>query len=784
MFAGLLLPHDPGLDPNWISQPMIEYLRWVRWQFYLLYCWPTRFGKEVDGDNTGDARMAGLKRLLYMLKLLPWMLLLSALGNLLIGFMMQRYAGSYRWGVAWSGVAVGVPIGVAVGVIFGVAFGVTFGVALAVALAVAFGVAFGVALGVALGVAVGVVFGIAVGGALGVALGVAGGVGYGAGFGFGVGVAVGVAFGAVVGVAGGVAGGVSSALALVFMYYRVGNIPLDFCLAWLAQKAARSNAAAAYRWWRRCPVFWNEVIYLPLPNAGKLLALTAQCNREEGFKQIAFVAAERPLQRQVAVQALSEIALGDLEATSISRVATTSERLSWIGDTPLVLPEEFNQSLPVFERAAQQASQFLSVTSTYRKAGALRGGVDEVDRLEKMLGDLPGPAAPRLLRIAGRWRQVLQVEQAQLKQLAADRHETPNPFIFGTPLDEANASVFMGRRNVVDQIEASLLGVRQSPALLLYGPRRMGKSSILKQLPRLLGSDFACAWIDCQNPAVAGTGASTSSFLHLLSAALTEGLLRRRITVVPLSLEALAHEPFAAFDGWLTGVEKAMPAGMRALLCLDDYEWLQGAVGAGWGEDFLELLRQTLQPRHRFVLLFTGARKFAELGTAWADRFKGARRVRVRYLEPQNVHDLLTGPIPEFDLTYAPGAIEDIINATHCHPFLVQAVGFELVQYLNEKQLKEATSADVEVAISRVLESNGEYFAGIWSDAGPAGQVILRDSAQGVAGPQRAADWRNRGAVESVAWEWLREREFLEADSAITVPMLKRWVLANALPRA
>lgn len=364
-----------------------------------------------------------------------------------------------------------------------------------------------------------------------------------------------------------------------------------------------------------------------------------------------------------------------------------------------------------------------------------------------------------------------------------------NPFLFGNPVDERNASLFAGRRDVARQIEESLLGTRQSPTLLLHGPRRMGKSSLLKQLPRLLGPDFAPALLDCQNPAVAGGEASTASLLRHLSAALSEGLRRRRVEVKPLAAEDLVREPFAAFEAWLGRLEQAMPPALRALLCLDEYERLQRALDAGWGGDFLDALRHVLQHRPRLVLLFSGAHTFAELGPAWTDRFISARRVRVSFLEPEDVRHLLTKPIPEFDLAYAPGAIEVVITATRCQPFLVQAVAFELVQHLNAQHRKEATPADVETAITQALESGGEYFSNVWSDAGPAGQAILRAKVRGSSGgaaaesaglPAATPGDGTRLSPEAVAaMKWLREHDVLDDAGRFAVPMIERWVREN-----
>ena len=175
------------------------------------------------------------------------------------------------------------------------------------------------------------------------------------------------------------------------------------------------------------------------------------------------------------------------------------------------------------------------------------------------------------------------------------------------------------------------------------------------------------------------------------------------------------------------------------------------------------------------------------MGPAWTDRFISARRVRVSFLQPDDVRPLLTKPIPEFDLAYAPGAVDAVIAATRCQPFLVQAVAFELVQYLNEQQRKEATPADLETAITRALESGGEYFANVWSDARPEGQAILREIARtGVAADvsrrqsTEAEEQRGLTSAATAAMKWLREHDVLDDAGKFAVPMMERWVREQA----
>jgi hypothetical protein len=170
------------------------------------------------------------------------------------------------------------------------------------------------------------------------------------------------------------------------------------------------------------------------------------------------------------------------------------------------------------------------------------------------------------------------------------------------------------------------------------------------------------------------------------------------------------------------------------------------------------------------ALMFCGAHTFAEMGREWTSRFISARRVRVGFLMRDELIPLLTEPIPEFDIRYADdGALERIVTTTNGQPFLTQAIAFELVQFLNGEKRKMATLADVETAITRALESGGEYFASVWSDAGEDGRTILLAIAGGETPPDLPA-----------AEERLRNQDLLNSRGQFSVPMIERWVREKA----
>ena len=144
-----------------------------------------------------------------------------------------------------------------------------------VAKGVTFGVAFGVAVGVATGVAGDVALGVAFGVAGGVAVGVAGGVAFGVAFG----VAVGVAFGVVDGVAG--------IIGYFHFYLYIFQFPFQaFLFLFIKIKPNLSTKIT-----KKSPVFWDEMIWFPLPFLDQMLRLSFLQDQSTGLDYIQTVAA-------------------------------------------------------------------------------------------------------------------------------------------------------------------------------------------------------------------------------------------------------------------------------------------------------------------------------------------------------------------------------------------------------------------------------------------------------------------------------------------------------------
>src|SRR5262249_10867712 len=130
---------------------------------------------------------------------------------------------------------------------------------------------------------------------------------------------------------------------------------------------------------------------------------------------------------------------------------------------------------------------------------ALRGIEDRLDGQVRELTRSNERYARRFYPILLQWRTIIADHLRALTALASVRQEIDSPYIIGVPLT-VQQDIFVGRTDVSARIE-HLLSDRRHPSLLLYGQRRMGKTSLLNNLGRLLPTTIVPLFVDLQGPA-------------------------------------------------------------------------------------------------------------------------------------------------------------------------------------------------------------------------------------------------------------------------------------------
>jgi len=621
--------------------------------------------------------------------------------------------------------------------------------------------------------------GVALGGAGGVALGVAGGVALGVAGG----VAVGVAWGVAVGVAWGVAVGV----AFLFGYLRMEWYGVDLAATLIHLVRARGNPEQAVRFFRRSPIHWREPIWLPLPGLRAFLRLIAEQDYQAGVEECLFIVSKRPTKARAARAALAEITLRHLaRVDSVGEIARAAEGLDWARGEETGLPAALQRAVPLLKELALHADQHLSATLPHTRRQALEKLRDGAANLALVNAAMTGPVPAALVAVAKQWQTVAAARVKEVDREEEAKGWVYNPFVFGNPIEMKDSNLFVGRRDVVREIEVALLGGTQKPALVLWGPRRMGKTSVLLQLPRLLGPQFAPAFVDLQ---AVQARESVPAFLHTLTSAAADALARRGVEATPLARSDLQQDAFSVFADWLAQVEGKLGAEHYLLLCLDEYERLEVSIlEKELPRLLLDQIRHIIQHHPRIVVLLAGSHRPGELQLPWSDALISAKLIRVSYLSKAEARQLITQPAPNFQITYGEESVARIVEVTRGQPNLVQAVCFELVNLLNVEGRREARPADVEDAVAQALESAENYFAEMWGQLSDyqrqtLGSLAPRDAgatASQLAAASGADPNRLASDLDTLADRTILER--VEGAWRFQVPMVREWVRTRSEP--
>ena len=538
------------------------------------------------------------------------------------------------------------------------------------------------------------------------------------------GAASGVVLGFVLGVLFGVGWGVDSDPRLVeflgILFLLVPAILWLVELIWmlvLVLISLRTDAASLLLY---LPARFDQRIILPLPFMAQMIATAYLQNQALARETIDYLLYSTNQQR-VAADAIAKIALGRLQnCETINDIAEVANQLDWI---PAPISQEMNWVVPSFLDVSQNVNSAIQASSTYRGYQTLK---DSIRNLREVTNKLAKDSNSRLPAtygtIAERWLELMQTRENEWKKETIDSEEIRQVYIPGSALDPEKAQErFKGRHKIFQEIETIAL-LDPPPALLLYGGRRTGKTSALKYLPRRVGSNLIPLLVDIQGAAAATT---LSGLAEQIAKQIIQSAKRlpRCLDLPEPNQRKLEREPFLALQDWLSQIERIVP-NKRFLLCLDEYERLSEIIETTGSKAPLNFLRHILQHMPAWTLLFSGSHELSEQDTYWSDYLINTRALRMTFLEESEARELILQPVKDFSTTiYEDDAVDEIIKITHCQPYLVQLVCFELVERLNETIRKEkrvrgttkASLSDVRAIIPVVLERGDQYFREQWS---------------------------------------------------------------------
>jgi len=351
-----------------------------------------------------------------------------------------------------------------------------------------------------------------------------------------------------------------------------------------------------------------------------------------------------------------------------------------------------------------------------------------------------------------------------------------------------------GRQDVFAHIEAAWAKPGQRDSLVIFGHRRMGKTSVARAVPHFcrLGDDTRLAFLNLQ---IVDWTEGLSDLCHAIAFALWEADPDRVDEPAPGDYE---QHPLATLRRLLSRLEQSMPP-RRYILILDEYELLEEKLPDAVAGDRTALLRGLTQQHTWLALGLVGLHSLKERSASLREAIFGWRPIPVGLMDRNAFADMLQVEDDAFPLEYGLDAIDRAYQLTGGQPFLGQLLGDSLVQRFNQ-QLKQQleppaptfTAADVDAVVedTRFYTNGHVYFNGIWAQAGkapPGQQALLKILADHSNGLDQNI-WREQSqlvdpAAFATAVDALERHDVVTCENGVcrySVELMRRWVAAYA----
>jgi len=274
-----------------------------------------------------------------------------------------------------------------------------------------------------------------------------------------------------------------------------------------------------------------------------------------------------------------------------------------------------------------------------------------------------------------------------------------NPYVAGNPVGDSTA--FVGRADVLREVLRVLRHAKNN-AIVLYGQRRIGKTSVLQELQAQLPKkgSYQPVFFDLQDKA--------------------KWPLERVVRDLGTTPETTFHQV------WLPKLLNTLPAESSLVLLFDEFDVLADPGSEQAGAAFFPYLRDLLAINSKALnFVFVIGRNVDDLSNIALSLFKGTRAKLVRLAEAND------------SLHWSDDTIETVWQLTCGHPFLTQHLCDKVWENIYDDDPEDpptVTIKDVETAIPETLDASRNTLEWLWDGLPPAERVVAAALAEAGAG--------------------------------------------------
>ena len=435
-------------------------------------------------------------------------------------------------------------------------------------------------------------------------------------------------------------------------------------------------------------------------------------------------------------------------------LASTTEQLNdsrlvsglTIPTTPLMRSDTW-PAISRFRSVVDDAQIIFQSYSRSVRFSALNRALGKLTEITQRIDRVPQAERKLVATIAESWKKKLLDVIPDTWEII---HTQPvhNPYVAGDPVE---GSLFVGRTDIIKQLEELWLMSNQLQSVVLYGHRRMGKTSILKNLSSYLRQQHQRR---LHQPTQLRHRLSQTKAKAKCLIAISD-VISQTLSISPTLRQRLSYgSPPSLSNASSVPLANGYNQDQGLIIALDEFEKIEELISTGaLSKDFLGFLRGLLQEHANIAFAFAGLHTLEEMTEDYFNPlFASILPIRIGFFTLGETRQLLANPAEDFTLDYQPEALNEIYRLTAGQPYLTQLIGFQLVRHYNHQVFEEGrerspifTPEDLTIVIhqSDFFAKGRYYFTGVWNQAAQDAsgqQAILKVLSQERRGIQHVRD--------------------------------------------
>ncbi len=359
-----------------------------------------------------------------------------------------------------------------------------------------------------------------------------------------------------------------------------------------------------------------------------------------------------------------------------------------------------------------------------------------------------------------------------------------NPYVAGAPVTDQR--MFFGREDVFTWIEQNIGGQFSDNMLVVHGQRRVGKTSVLKQLGNYISDKYIPVFFDFQGR----THTTINKFLYRLAREIVRTLSREYGIEMPRP-ESEAFEKDAEYFADTFIVQACETLGDKNLLLVfDEFDTLEERTSRDMlGQYLVPYFSRMIHGAQNLNFIFSigsSGHKLEDMRAEYTDFFRVGLYKRISFLSTENSRRLITEPVQGI-MDYKDEAVERVVEITSGHPYFIQLLCHELFAKAQRKDDWHIILDDIEEVMPDVIERGTVNLKFVWDVASSAERYTLAALATigRASSKEEILDLLRKNKVrisdEEVGQALIElvARDVLSNEYGFRVELLRLWLLEN-----